>query len=183
MKTIIKNSEHARSAIATESSLFDFFIYQLQDIYWAEKRLVKTLSKVQKIVNTEDLQQIFRDHLEETGNHVLRIEEIFNLLNIKAETKKSAAMGGLIREYETIIEQTEEGTTTRDAALIIAIQKIEHYEIATYGSLAQLATSLGQERISDLLRQTLQEEKDADILLTDIAERKVNWLAETEEKV
>src|SRR5258706_14922508 len=98
MKTTSKKPGNGKSVVATDSSLYDFFIYQLHDIYWAEKHLAKTFPKIQKAANADELQQIFRDHLTETENQISRLEEIFGLLGVKAQAKKCEAMEGLIRE-------------------------------------------------------------------------------------
>jgi ferritin-like metal-binding protein YciE len=162
------------------SPLYEFFRLQLQDIYCAEQQLIKALPGLKQAATNEDLRQQFGDHFVQTERHVLRLEEIFGIMGIKPEVTKCEAMEKLIKEGQTVIEETEESSSTRDAALIMAAQKAEHYEIATYGGLVQFATSMGFEKITTLLDQTLQEEKDADILLSYIADRKVNWLAETE---
>ena len=164
------------------SSLYEFFRLQLGDIYWSEEQLIKALTKMQKAATNEDLRLQFGDHLLQTEHHLSRLEEIFGIMGIKPGATKCKAMEALIKEGETMIAETQAGSGTRDAALIMAAQKVEHYEIATYGGLVQFATSMGFEKITSLLDQTLQEEKDSDILLSDIAERKVNWLAEIETK-
>jgi ferritin-like metal-binding protein YciE len=162
--------------------LYKFFTLQLQNIYWVEQYLVKSLPEIQRAATNEELRKKLQDHLVDTEHQVSRIEEIFGIMGLKPEAIKCETMEQLIKEVQTVIEETEAGSSTRDAALIMAVQKAEHYEIATYGGLVQFATSMGFEKITDLLDQTLQEEKDADILLSDIADKKVNWLAETEEK-
>jgi ferritin-like metal-binding protein YciE len=164
-----------------DSVLEDFFIDELKDIYWAEKHLVKTLPKMQKAATTEELQNAFSDHLETTKEHVSRLEQAFELLGEKAVAKKCEAMAGITKEGEDIIEETDENTATRDVGLILAGQKVEHYEIATYGGLAQLARTLSHEDVAELLERTLSEEKEADELLTSIAEKNVNYAANQEE--
>ena len=151
-----------------------FLVDELKDIYWAEKHLLKALPKMEKAATTEELKESFVDHLEVTRGHVSRLEEAFEIMGKKAQAKKCEAMNGLTKEAEEIIEDTEEGTITRDAALIMAAQKVEHYEIATYGGLKQLAKTLGRNDLSDLFDQTLAEEKEADELLTNIAEAHIN---------
>ena len=157
-----------------------FFIDELKDIYWAEKHLLKGLKKLKKAATTEELQQAFEDHTAATEEHVSRLEQVFEMFGKKAQAKKCEAMDGLTKEADSIIEDTEEGTMTRDVGLIIAAQKVEHYEIATYGSLVQLANTMNLPEIAEILEQTLQEEKDADELLTYIAENDINMEAETE---
>ncbi|HEY6160499.1 MAG TPA: ferritin-like domain-containing protein [Bacteroidia bacterium] len=165
--------------------LREFLLDELKDIYWAEKHLVKALPKMEKAATTPELKDAFADHLAVTENHVSRLEEIFEMMGEKAVAKKCEAMSGLTAEAEEIISETESGTLTRDVGLIVAAQKVEHYEIATYGSLAQLAATLGESDVESLLRETLDEEKEADVTLTQIAEDHVNEeaLAEAEEEV
>jgi ferritin-like metal-binding protein YciE len=151
-----------------------FFIDSLKDIYWAEKLLTKTLPKMAKAATTEELAEGFLSHAKETEEHVTRLEEIFKLLDKKAQAQKCDAMEGLKKEGEKILEETEKNTFTRDAALIIAAQKVEHYEIATYGSLVQLSLTLGKRDVAYILNQTLQEEKDTDKKLTALAENHIN---------
>ena len=126
-----------------------------------------------KAATSPELQEAFTNHLEETKVHVERLEQVFTLLEEKAQAKKCDAMDG-------IIEETETGTSTRDVGLILAGQKVEHYEISTYGGLAQLARNLGRDDVAELLEQTLEEEKAADQLLTTVAEDSVNYQAAEE---
>lgn len=161
--------------------LHELFLDQLRDIYWAENHLVKALPKMQKAATSSELAEAFEEHLEVTQEHVSRLDQIFEILGEKAQGKKCEAMEGLVKEAETILTETEEGTSTRDAALIIAAQKVEHYEIASYGGLATLAKTLGESEIKDLLGQTLEEEKETDELLTQLAESNINQAANQEE--
>lgn len=149
-------------------SLKNFLVDGLKDIYSAEQQLLKALPEMAKAAYTEDLQEAFLDHLQETKHQVERLEGIFLRLKLEPQAEKCEAMAGLIKEANKIIEQYDEGCV-RDAALIIAAQKVEHYEIATYGSLAELADVLGYHKIADILEDTLDEEGDANELLTDIA--------------
>jgi len=176
------NASMGNEAAQNDSRLKEFFIEELKDIYWAEKHLVKTLPKMQKAATAEELRKAFANHLEVTKTHVERLENAFSQLGEKAVAKKCEAMEGITREGETIIEDTEEGTATRDVGLILAAQKAEHYEISTYGGLAQLATTLGLNDVASLLQETLQEEKDADVKLTQIAENDINYEAAQEKE-
>lgn len=162
------------------SLLRKFFVEGLKDIYWAEKHLTKALPKMSKAATTNVLRQAFDEHLTVTEEHVNRLERVFEMMGEKAQAKKCDAMAGLVEEGEGIIEETEEDTLTRDVALIIAAQKVEHYEIATYGGLVQLAITLGMSDVADILAMTLQEEKDTDVRLTIIAENDINWEARAE---
>lgn len=168
---------HSVNGNHTRPLLKEFFIEELKDIYWAEKKLVSSLPKLQRAACTDALKTAIGEHLEETRGHVTRLEDIFEQLGKKAQAKKCEAMEGIIEESRTVIEDTEEGTATRDVALIMAAQKAEHYEIATYGGLRQLAITLGLDDIADTLNSTLEEEKKADDLLTDIAENDINYQA------
>lgn len=163
-----------------ESHLEKFFLDQLQDIYYAEQKILQSLPKMQKAATTEELKDAFDDHLHQTQRHIRRLEKVFEILDKKAEGKKCEAIEGISREVETIINETEAGTLTRDAALIIAAQKVEHYEIATYGGLVQLAITMQLHGAADLLDKTLVEEEDTDARLTEIAENAINLRAEHE---
>jgi ferritin-like metal-binding protein YciE len=160
--------------------LEEFFNDELKDIYWAEKHLVKTLPKMEKAATSQQLKKAFTDHLEATKGHVSRLEQVFEMLGKKPQAKKCDAMEGITKEGESIIEDTEEGTSTRDVGLILAGQKVEHYEISTYGGLAQLAKTLGKDDVAEILAKTLAEEKEADKLLTSVAENGINYQAEEE---
>ena len=156
-----------------EQGFRDLFEDELKDIYWAEKALTKAIPKMIKNTTTPDLAQALEDHLEETKGHVDRLEEAFQMLGKAARAKKCEAMDGLIKEAEEIMEDTPEGIV-RDAGIISAGQKVEHYEIATYGTLCAFAKTLGEDEVASLLQQTLEEEKVANEKLTDIAESSVN---------
>jgi ferritin-like metal-binding protein YciE len=178
--TAAKRSGGAQVAFDAESQLGKFFIDLLKDIYWAEKHLTKALPKMQKAATTEQLQQAIEDHTAQTEEHVSRLEQVFELIGKKAQAKKCDAMEGLVKEGESVVEETEDGSMTRDVGIIISSQKVEHYEIAAYGGLAQLATTMGLDDVAAIFNQTLEEEKEADVLLTEIAENDVNWEAEQE---
>jgi ferritin-like metal-binding protein YciE len=171
--------EHSHS-FKGQSHLEKFFLAQLKDIYYAEKKIIQSLPKMQEASTTEQLKDAFEDHLHQTERHVKRLEKVFQTLGQKAEGEKCEAIEGIAREVDNIIEETEEGTLTRDAALIIAAQKVEHYEIATYGGLVQLAITMQLHDAADLLDKTLVEEEDTDALLTEIAENEINLRAEHE---
>jgi|KBSSwiStaDraftv2_1062776.scaffolds.fasta_scaffold14158_6 ferritin-like metal-binding protein YciE len=176
------NGEQQResSAGVSSSRLDKFFLDAVKDIYWAEKHLTKALPKMQKAATSEELQQAIEDHLAQTEQHVGRLEQVFELLEEKPQAKKCEAMDGITKEGESVIEETDEGSATRDVGIIGSAQKVEHYEIATYGTLVQLAKTMGNEEVADILAQTLEEEKQADKLLSQIAENNINWEAEEE---
>jgi ferritin-like metal-binding protein YciE len=163
-----------------QSMLQELFLDELRDIYWAEKHLVKALAKLEKASTSEELATAFSDHLAVTQDQVSRLEQVFELMGEKPRGKKCEGMEGLVKEGESVIEDTEEGTSTRDVGLIISAQKVEHYEIAAYGGLAQLAKTLGKEDVANILGEILEEEKEADELLTNLAENNINQSAEHE---
>jgi ferritin-like metal-binding protein YciE len=165
---------------AANSLLKEFFIEELKDIYYAEKQIAKTLPKMKKAATSEELKQAFESHLTMTQTQIERLEQVFEQLGQKAKGKTCEAIEGIIKEGEGIIADTDSKTATRDVGLIFAAQKVEHYEIATYGGLAQLAETLGLPQISQLLHTTLEEEKQTDLLLTGIAESNVNYEASEE---
>ena len=153
-----------------QKSLEDLLEENLKDVYSAETQLVKALPEMAKAAYSEDLQDAFENHLNETKRQVERLEKIFSRLDIqKSDVEKCAAMEGLIEEGQKVIEEFEEGPV-RDSALIIAAQKVEHYEIASYGSLCELCDVLGYYQIGSVLGRTLDEEKNTDETLTDIAQ-------------
>jgi ferritin-like metal-binding protein YciE len=163
------------------SMLLEFFQDELKDIYWAEKKLVSTLPKMHKAATSPKLKSAFMEHLTVTKGQVTRLEKVFSLVGKKAQAKKCEAMAGIVKEGEEIIEDTEKGTATRDVGLILAAQKAEHYEIATYGGLADLANNLGLANVAKLLHATLEEEKHADSALSNVARSHVNYAASVED--
>jgi ferritin-like metal-binding protein YciE len=169
----MKNSKSPKSNSKTAEGLKDLFVDELKDIYWAEKSLTKAIPKMIKKATSEDLINALEDHLEVTKGHVERCEKVFEMMGMPARAKKCEAMEGLTREAEEIMESTEEGVV-RDAGIISAAQKVEHYEIASYGTLCAFAKTLGENDIANLLEQTLKEERQADDTLTRVAESSVN---------
>jgi ferritin-like metal-binding protein YciE len=163
------------------SQLMKLFENSLKDIYWAEKALTKAIPKMIKNATSEELVEALKNHLEETLEHVTRCEDVFNLIDMKVAAKKCEAMAGLMKEGEEIMEECEEGAMC-DAGIIAAGQKIEHYEIATYGTLRQFAETLGLEEAVELLETTLEEEKAADVKLTEVAVSVVNIQASHEQE-
>jgi ferritin-like metal-binding protein YciE len=178
--TATRSRSKAAPSKEEEGKLKEFFHDEIKDIYWAEKKLVQTLPKLAKAATSEELRDAFTNHLEETKEHVSRLEQVFELLGEKAQAKKCDAMEGITEEGASVIEDTDDGTSTRDVALILAGQKAEHYEIATYGGLAQIAKTLGLNDIVSILETTLEEEKKADSTLTELAEGSVNEQATQE---
>lgn len=167
---------------ANDSLLQELFVDSLKDIYYAEKAIAKALPKMQKSAHSEQLATAFGEHLTMTKGQVERLEQVFESIGEKVGSKKCEAIEGLIKEAEGIIEDTDEGTSTRDVGLILGAQKVEHYEIASYGGLRQLAITLGYNEAAELLQVTLEEEKQTDLLLTEIAENNINYQAAAEEE-
>jgi ferritin-like metal-binding protein YciE len=175
-----KTAPAATRTPEAESALKELFIDEIRDIYWAEQHLAKALPKMIKGATSEDLKQTITEHLEQTKNHVTRLESAFAAIGEKAKPVKCLAMEGLLKEADELLSETEKGTEVRDVAIISAAQKVEHYEIASYGTLKTLATTLGFSEAAGLFAQTLEEEKTADSLLTKVAENYVNEAAMAE---
>lgn len=153
--------------------LEDLFEDGLKDIYWAEKALLKTLPKMHKNATSTKLKTAIKNHISDTENQIVRLEDCFSALGKKAQAKKCDAMQGLLDEGKSIMEETEPGAV-RDAGIIAASQKVEHYEIATYGTLAAFAKVLKENKCLKNLLATLEEEKSCDELLTSIADTNLN---------
>ncbi len=180
-KTTSKTKQPKNAGAAQGDALLqELFLDSLKDVYYAEKAIIKALPKMQKAATSDKLKAAFEDHLAVSKEQVTRLEQVFQSIGAKASAKKCEAIEGLIKEGEGIIEDTDAGTSTRDVGLILAAQKVEHYEIATYGGLRQLAETLGHAEAAELLEQTLNEEKETDMLLTDIAENNINYEAAAE---
>jgi ferritin-like metal-binding protein YciE len=167
MKKLKRNS--TRKKRGNHEGLKSVFENDLKDIYWAENHLVNTLPKMAMAVVSDELRQALEDHLRQTEDHADRLKTVFEICSIKPAAKKCEGMEGLIKEGEEAIRQFERGIV-RDAEIIIAAQKVEHYEIAAYGSLRTLAEVLGFSEAAALLQRTLDEEKEADKLLTALSE-------------
>lgn len=178
-----KTSSNGSSSGSQQSSgnegLMKLFEDELKDIYWAEKALTKALPKMMSKSTSEELVQAIEEHLEITEEHVSRAEQIFEIIGKTPKAKKCEAMSGLIKEGEEIMEENE-GGPIRDAGIISAAQKVEHYEIASYGTLKTFASLLGLQEVVGILDQTLNEEKEADKKLTEIAVSSVNIQALSE---
>ena len=181
-KSSSQSSQSANSNERTNKPLLrKLFIDSVRDMYWAEKHLVKGLAKMRKAATSSELQTALEDHMEVTETHVQRLEDVFEQLGETARGKKCEAMEGLIEEGQEIIEDTAEDTFTRDVGIIMAAQKVEHYEIASYGSLVHLARHLGEDSVAEVFEEILAEEKETDVLLTQIAESGINMEASMED--
>ncbi|HEX2969141.1 MAG TPA: ferritin-like domain-containing protein [Bacteroidales bacterium] len=159
--------------------IHELFEHQLQDIYWAEKEIDKFMPKIVGQVTSNELKQVFQEHMKVTKGQIKRLDNIFEIIGSKAKGEKCDGMEGLIKEAEKIVQEAEQGIV-RDAFIIGAVQKVEHYEMASYGTLKALATIIGEFEVASLLGETLEEEKDADMNLTEVAENLVNVEAASE---
>lgn len=166
--------------IPKDSSLEKLFLEELKELYGAEKHQLLVLPLLKKAASSQKLQNVLASHLDDTHEHIRRLETIFGQMGQSAEPRASEAILGITREGETVIEGTEKGSATRDAGIIVAAQKLEHYEITGYGSLAQHARTLEYDEIEEILELTLYEEKEADDLLTALAENYINTQAKQE---
>jgi ferritin-like metal-binding protein YciE/sporulation protein YlmC with PRC-barrel domain len=165
---------------AGQSKLMEFFVDELKDLLWAERELVETIPDLADAATSAELKNAFEMHLSETKTHVTRLEQIFGILGLEPDSRKCDAMSGILDEGDEIISATDDGTAQRDVGLIFAGQKVEHYEIASYGGMIALAKTLGYYEVAELLVLTLDEEKTADAKLTEIAESQANYEASTE---
>ena len=165
----------------TDSPHFrEFFLDQIKDVYWAEKHLSSGLKKMRKAATSPKLAAAFETHIEETAGQIERLKRVFELLGKTPQAKKCEAMEGLVSEAESMIEDTRKDSYTRDAGLILAAQKAEHYEIASYGSLKVFAEMMGETEIARELGMILKEEVSTDSLLSCLAEEDVNEMAVAE---
>jgi len=173
-KTATTSKGTIKPKASAADGLRELFEDSLKDIYWAEKALTKALPKMAKNATSENLKTAIEHHLNVTKEQVSRLEQVFEIIGKKAVAKKCDAMEGLIKEGESIMEETQPGAV-RDAGIIAASQKIEHYEIATYGTLCAFAKTLGEDEAAQLLEATLAEEKEADVTLTEAAYNTINF--------
>jgi ferritin-like metal-binding protein YciE len=176
MKT---SSKTGKSRSAETKTINELFENQLQDIYWAEKELTKFMPQIVKKITSGEVVQVLQEHMKKTDKQIKRLDNIFEILGSTARGEKCEGMEGLIKEAQKITDTTDKGVIM-DAFLIGAIQKMEHYEMASYGTLKALATIIGEFEVATLLGETLKEEKDADLKLTDVAENVVNINASRE---
>ena len=174
MKSENTNNENIRT------EFHRFFVEQLKDIYWAEKHLKKGLRKMRKAATSPKLAAAFEKHYNESAKQEATLEQIFALMGEEPQTKRCEAMAGLLKEVEEMIDDTEKNSFVRDAGLILAAQKVEHYEIATYGTLRTLAAYLPEKKIKRMLEGILAGEKKTDEALTKMAEDFVNECAAVE---
>jgi ferritin-like metal-binding protein YciE len=175
-KTTAKSKAAPKEYAVEESQLMELFEDELKDIYWAEKALTKALPKMAKNATSDELREAIENHLVETEGQIEKLERVFKLIGKKAVAKKCEAMAGLVKEGDEIMKDTEKGAM-RDAGIISAGNKVEHYEIASYGTLKTFAKILGLDEASEILNEILEEEKNADATLTEIAESTINMQA------
>jgi ferritin-like metal-binding protein YciE len=173
----MKNTDSTSTVFSSEKEsekLKELFINGLKDVYWAEKQLVETLPLLAYSSTSDELRSAFEAHLADTEGHVGKIEKVFEQIGEQAEAKICPAIEGMIKEGNEVISRTTDGSFVRDSGLIMAAQKVEHYEIASYGSLRTLAGLLGYINEAQLLQSILDEESAADRKLTNIAEGYIN---------
>jgi ferritin-like metal-binding protein YciE len=181
MAKAVNKSNGVANAKDEATLLQELFIEELRDIYWAEKHLMKAMPRLIKASTAPSLAHALEQHLLQTMEQITRLELVFDMLEIKPRAKKCEAMEGLVVESQNILADMPKGSSALDAGIIISAQKIEHYEIASYGSLVQLAKTMNRNEIADLLQLTLNEEKETDELLTELALSGININAEHEE--
>ncbi len=164
-----------------EGALHDLFVDLLKDIYWAEKMLVRKLPEVQESATSAELKKAIGEHYEVTRKQVQKVEQVFVSIGEEPASKKCEALMGLVKEMEELISETDDETLTRDVAIIIAAQKVEHYEIASYGGMVAIAKVLGYKEAATILNEIMEEEKTADVGLTTVAKKKkINAMAASE---
>lgn len=165
METKTKSRKETAPQMAS-NEFREFFIEQLKDIYGAEKALYNALPELAEAATSKKLAKSFEKHTKETAGHIQIVEQVFEALGEEAKEKKCEAMAGLIKEAQSVIKDTEEGSYVRDAGLILAGQKVEHYEIASYGTLVAFAKEMGETEVVDLLQKILDNEKETDVTLS-----------------
>lgn len=164
----------------TQEGLHGLFVMELKNIYYAEKQAIDALGTQADAATTDEVRNAFLQHQEETRGQVMRLEQVFQSLGLDADEGACAAIDGLADDAEVIISATDSDSLTRDAGLIIAAQKVEHHEIASYGSVVTLARVMGHTEVARMLQQTLEEEKNTDRKLTQLAELFINERASDE---
>ncbi len=168
-KPVQKTDTDTRSSSLVFNDLMELFVNGLKDMYWAENHLIKSLPKMRSASSSKELQTAIEDHLEVTKGHVSRLEQIFEMIGQRPLARKCDAMEGLTLEGEGVIEDTMDGSPSRELGISLACQKVEHYEMAAYMGLAKLATSLGYPEVAELLSETLKEEEDSAELLSEMS--------------
>lgn len=172
--TTKSNNQKEKESLKENGKFREFFVDQLKDILWAEQALTDALPEMADAATCPKLAKAFEKHTKETEGQIRILEQVFELMDEKAEGKKCEAMAGIVKEAKEIIKDTEKDSFTRDAGLVLAGQKTEHYEIASYGTLVELAKMMGEEKVAKLLQKILDEEKKTDVTLSMIAEDGVN---------
>jgi ferritin-like metal-binding protein YciE len=162
------------------SLLETLFLNVLKIVYWSEKRLLEILPEMRNAASSVELKNAIEEHVNETFTHVTRLERVFEIMSENSESKKSVGIEGLLNRVESVIRDTKEGTATRDAGLIMAVQKMGHYKMAYYVGLAELASYLGESSVAELMMTSVEEEAKADSLFSEIAVRDINYQASKE---
>ena len=168
-----------QNAMGNNTEVKEFFTKHLKALYWAEKKLVDTLPDMEEAATSSQLRNALSDHLDETKEHVARLERVFDMIGEERDTSKCKIMNSIADAGSTAINDTEDGSALRDVGLIFSGQMAEHYEITSYGNMIELAKMLGYKEAVNIFEQTLAEEKNADALLTQIAQNNINYKAAT----
>jgi ferritin-like metal-binding protein YciE len=164
----------------TGYALEELFLNAIMEIYWTEKLLEKSIPKMIRACTTEELQQVFDEQRAATHNQIIQLEKVFKLLGHDIAAKKSEGMEGLVKELEHSIDDTRDGSKTRDVAIIMAVRKVEHYEMASYTSLVRLAKTMGRKYIAGILADILHEIREADMMFTCVADNNISAEADLE---
>ena len=180
MENEINRGNEGTKIKVRKTLLEEYFMYELRDLLGAEEQLQSAMPGWKSVAGSQELISSIEDHIVHTEQHIQRLHMVFDMMGEKARPKKCEAMAGLVKEVETVLGETGPESATRDVALIMAIQKAEHYEIATYGGLITLARTIGQDDVAEILKHTMAEEKEMDELLSGLAENNINEEASTE---
>lgn len=157
-----------------ELPLHKFFIFELEDLYWAEQHILESMPKMIDAATSEALRSGLNNHLQETTEHITRLKQAFETLGEKPRDTKCKAIAGILKEVDDMIAETKKGSAVRDAAIIMAAQKVEHYEITSYGSMIAFSKLMGHNQVTALLQDTLREEDNTNSTLTSLAEGGIN---------
>ncbi len=171
---ITEKERLSMNEIMKDLPFHQFFVFELEDLYWAEKHIIDALPDMIEAATSEELKSALDNHLQETKGHAARLERAFDALDEKDKDTKCKAMAGILKECKDIISETKKGSAVRDAAIIMAAQKVEHYEITSYGSLITFSKLMRHDEVTKLLQATLDEEEKANSTLTSLAESGIN---------
>lgn len=180
MRNERKSETSAISIKVKKTLLEEYFVYELRDLLGAEQQMLNALQQWRKEAISQELTSAIQEHILHTEQHINRLQMVFDMMGDQARPKKCEAIDGMVKEAESALRESRGSSATHDVALIMAIQKLEHYEIATYGGLITLARTIGQDDVAAILKYTMAEEKEMDELLSGLAENGINEEASTE---